>query len=108
MLAGPSGSFLAPSYSTGEWIQTKEKVHTLAKVETHVGNASSFSLYDASKTILHSSTEFDLGTAMFIHERNHNFGNTDLKALTRIIRRLFHHSQGPPRDLGEKSEMKEP
>ena len=36
VLEGQNGSFLAPSYSTGEWTQAKEKVHTLAKVETHV------------------------------------------------------------------------
>lgn len=35
VLEGHIGSFLAPSYSTGEWTQIKEQVHYLAKVETH-------------------------------------------------------------------------
>ncbi|CAF9915572.1 MAG: hypothetical protein HETSPECPRED_002527 [Heterodermia speciosa] len=35
VLDGHNGSFFAPSYSTGEWTQIKEKVHYLAKVETH-------------------------------------------------------------------------
>lgn len=35
VLQGESGSFLAPSQYTGEWAQTKETVHYLAKVETH-------------------------------------------------------------------------
>ena len=35
VLEGQDGSFLAPMYSTGEWTQTKERVHYLAKVETH-------------------------------------------------------------------------
>ena len=35
VLEGHIGSFLAPSYSTGEWTQVKEQVHYLAKVETH-------------------------------------------------------------------------
>ena len=35
VIEGQTGSFLAPSYSTGEWTQVKEKVHYLAKVETH-------------------------------------------------------------------------
>ncbi|KAI9685117.1 MAG: hypothetical protein M1822_004704 [Bathelium mastoideum] len=30
-----TGSFWAPNYATGEWQQTKEPVHFLAKVETH-------------------------------------------------------------------------
>ena len=32
---GGNGSFLAPVHSTGEWTQTVERVHYLAKVETH-------------------------------------------------------------------------
>ena len=35
VLEGQSGSFLAPNRSTGEWMQSKEVVHYLAKVETH-------------------------------------------------------------------------
>ncbi|MCJ1341117.1 hypothetical protein MMC09_006413 [Bachmanniomyces sp. S44760] len=35
VLEGQKGSFFAPNQSTGEWIQTKEVVHFLAKVETH-------------------------------------------------------------------------
>ncbi|KAL8785899.1 MAG: hypothetical protein Q9195_008444 [Heterodermia aff. obscurata] len=35
VLDGHNGSFFAPSYSTGEWTQAKEKVHYVAKVETH-------------------------------------------------------------------------
>jgi phosphoribosylformylglycinamidine synthase len=35
VLQGESGSFLAPSQYTGEWTQTKETIHYLAKVETH-------------------------------------------------------------------------
>ncbi|KAL9119601.1 MAG: hypothetical protein Q9187_003844 [Circinaria calcarea] len=35
VLEGVKGTFLAPNRSTGEWIQTKEEVHYLAKVETH-------------------------------------------------------------------------
>ena len=35
VLQGESGSFLAPSQYTGEWAQSKEVVHYLAKVETH-------------------------------------------------------------------------
>ena len=35
VLEGQNGSFLAPNRSTGEWMQTKEQVHYLAKVETH-------------------------------------------------------------------------
>jgi len=35
VLEGLTGSFLAPSGSTGEWTQVKEQVHYLAKVETH-------------------------------------------------------------------------
>lgn len=35
VLQGESGSFLAPSQYTGEWAQSKEIVHSLAKVETH-------------------------------------------------------------------------
>lgn len=34
VLEGQNGTFLAPSYSTGEWTQNKEKVNFLAKVET--------------------------------------------------------------------------
>ena len=32
---GETASFWAPEYSTGSWRQTKEKVHYIAKVETH-------------------------------------------------------------------------
>ncbi|EMC93912.1 hypothetical protein BAUCODRAFT_36364 [Baudoinia panamericana UAMH 10762] len=35
VLQGYDGSFWAPESSTGEWRQTKETVHYLAKVETH-------------------------------------------------------------------------
>ena len=35
VLEGQNGNFLAPNRYTGEWIQTKEQVHYLAKVETH-------------------------------------------------------------------------
>ena len=35
VLQGEMASFWAPDYSTGSWRQTKEKVHYLAKVETH-------------------------------------------------------------------------
>jgi phosphoribosylformylglycinamidine synthase len=35
VLQGERASFWAPDYSTGIWRQTKEKVHFLAKVETH-------------------------------------------------------------------------
>lgn len=35
VLRGLSGSHFAPNISTGEWTQTKEVVHYLAKVETH-------------------------------------------------------------------------
>ena len=35
VLQGEMASFWAPDYSTGSWKQTKEKVHFLAKVETH-------------------------------------------------------------------------
>lgn len=35
VLQGEAGTFLAPSQHTGEWAQTKETVHFLAKVETH-------------------------------------------------------------------------
>ena len=35
VMEGHNGSFLSPSMSTGEWVQAKEKVHYLAKVETH-------------------------------------------------------------------------
>ena len=35
VLQGESGSFWAPDHSTGEWTQSKEVVHYLAKVETH-------------------------------------------------------------------------
>jgi phosphoribosylformylglycinamidine synthase len=35
VLEGEMASFWAPEYSTGSWKQTKEKVHFLAKVETH-------------------------------------------------------------------------
>jgi phosphoribosylformylglycinamidine synthase len=35
VLEGEVASFWAPDYSTGSWRQTKEKVHFLAKVETH-------------------------------------------------------------------------
>jgi phosphoribosylformylglycinamidine synthase len=35
VLQGETASFWAPDYSTGSWRQTKEKVHFLAKVETH-------------------------------------------------------------------------
>lgn len=35
VLQGENGSFLAPSQYTGEWAQSKEIVHYLAKVETH-------------------------------------------------------------------------
>jgi phosphoribosylformylglycinamidine synthase len=35
VLQGEMASFWAPDYSTGSWRQTKEKVHFLAKVETH-------------------------------------------------------------------------
>ena len=35
VLRGLSGSHFAPNHSTGEWTQTKEVVHYLAKVETH-------------------------------------------------------------------------
>lgn len=35
VLQGEIASFWAPDYSTGSWKQTKEKVHFLAKVETH-------------------------------------------------------------------------
>lgn len=35
VLQGQDGSFLAPSQYTGEWAQSKETVHYLAKVETH-------------------------------------------------------------------------
>ncbi|KAH0565402.1 hypothetical protein GP486_001201 [Trichoglossum hirsutum] len=35
VLQGELASFWAPSHLTGEWMQTKEQVHFLAKVETH-------------------------------------------------------------------------
>ncbi|MCJ1293351.1 hypothetical protein MMC34_004905 [Xylographa carneopallida] len=35
VLHGQRGSFLAPSRSTGEWMQTAERVQYLTKVETH-------------------------------------------------------------------------
>ena len=35
VMEGQTGTFLAPSMSTGEWSHVKEKVHYLAKVETH-------------------------------------------------------------------------
>lgn len=35
VLEGQSGTFLAPSMSTGEWSHVRENVHCLAKVETH-------------------------------------------------------------------------
>ena len=35
VLQGLSGSYFAPHLSTGQWTQTKEIVHYLAKVETH-------------------------------------------------------------------------
>ncbi|KAL3422936.1 phosphoribosylformylglycinamidine synthase [Phlyctema vagabunda] len=35
VLEGGVASFWAPDYSTGSWMQTKEKVHFLIKVETH-------------------------------------------------------------------------
>ena len=35
VLHGQRGSFLAPNRSSGEWTQTKERVHYLTKVETH-------------------------------------------------------------------------
>ena len=35
VLEGVTGSFLAPSPFSGEWAQSKETVHYLAKVETH-------------------------------------------------------------------------
>ncbi|KAH0547814.1 hypothetical protein FGG08_000071 [Glutinoglossum americanum] len=35
VLQGELASFWAPNYSTGEWMQTKEQVHFVAKVETH-------------------------------------------------------------------------
>ena len=35
VLEGVKGTFLAPGRSTGEWTQTKERVHYLTKVETH-------------------------------------------------------------------------
>ncbi|KAF2456872.1 phosphoribosylformylglycinamidine synthase [Lineolata rhizophorae] len=35
VMQGKPASFWAPSHSTGEWTQTKEVVHYLAKVETH-------------------------------------------------------------------------
>jgi len=35
VLQGEVASFWAPDYSSGSWRQTKEKVHFLAKVETH-------------------------------------------------------------------------
>ena len=35
VLEGEMASFWAPDYSTGSWRQTKERVHLLAKVETH-------------------------------------------------------------------------
>ncbi|KAI0998195.1 putative phosphoribosylformylglycinamidine synthase [Podosphaera aphanis] len=35
VLEGSNASFWAPEYSTGSWKQTREKVHFLAKVETH-------------------------------------------------------------------------
>jgi len=35
VLEGEMASFWAPEYSTGSWKQTREKVHFLAKVETH-------------------------------------------------------------------------
>ena len=35
VLEGMPGSFLAPNYLTGEWIETKERVDYIAKVETH-------------------------------------------------------------------------
>jgi phosphoribosylformylglycinamidine synthase len=35
VLEGANATFWAPDYSTGSWKQTKEKVHFLAKVETH-------------------------------------------------------------------------
>ncbi|KAL2354785.1 phosphoribosylformylglycinamidine synthase [Cryomyces antarcticus] len=35
VLEGENASFWAPDYATGEWRQTKEVVHYLAKVETH-------------------------------------------------------------------------
>ena len=35
VLEGGNGSFLAPTHSTGEWTQIMERVHYLAKVETH-------------------------------------------------------------------------
>lgn len=35
VLQGEMATFWAPDYSTGRWLQTKERVHFLAKVETH-------------------------------------------------------------------------
>ncbi|KAJ8610138.1 hypothetical protein MRB53_038745 [Persea americana] len=35
VLKGETGTYWAPDYATGEWKQTKEAVHYLAKVETH-------------------------------------------------------------------------
>ena len=35
VLEGAEGSHLAPDWVTGEWTQVAEKVHFLAKVETH-------------------------------------------------------------------------
>ncbi|GME36677.1 Phosphoribosylformylglycinamidine synthase [Neofusicoccum parvum] len=35
VLEGDNASFWAPNNATGEWVQTKELVHFLAKVETH-------------------------------------------------------------------------
>lgn len=35
VLQGEMASFWAPDYSTGSWRQIKERVHFLAKVETH-------------------------------------------------------------------------
>ncbi|KAI9834960.1 MAG: hypothetical protein M1819_002683 [Sarea resinae] len=35
VLQGEKGSYWAPNVATGEWAQTKELVHYLAKVETH-------------------------------------------------------------------------
>ena len=35
VMEGHKGSFLAPNRATGEWIQAKEQVQYLAKVETH-------------------------------------------------------------------------
>ena len=35
VLDGPQGSFLAPDWISGQWTESKERVLTLAKVETH-------------------------------------------------------------------------